>query len=63
MYAGLALAYLGVALLFGSWWPLFASPLVLLVLLRLVIEPEERYLTQRYGTSYTDYTVRVRRWL
>jgi hypothetical protein len=30
---------------------------------RLVIEPEERYLTERFGAAYADYRNRVRRWL
>jgi protein-S-isoprenylcysteine O-methyltransferase Ste14 len=63
MYAGLALAYLGLALFVGSWWPLVAMPVVLLVVARLAIRPEERYLTQRYGATYADYQHRVRRWL
>jgi protein-S-isoprenylcysteine O-methyltransferase Ste14 len=63
MYTGLAIAYLGVALLLGSWWPLVLSPLAILAVDRLVIRPEERYLTQRFGQTYTDYCARVRRWL
>jgi protein-S-isoprenylcysteine O-methyltransferase Ste14 len=63
MYTGLAVAYLGLALLFGSWWPLALWPLVILAVRRLVIGPEEQYLTQRFGQTYTDYRSRVRRWL
>lgn len=63
MYTGLAVAYLGLALLFGSWWPLALWPLVLIAVRQLVIRPEERYLTQRFGRTYTDYQSRVRRWL
>ncbi|MDF2744382.1 MAG: Protein-S-isoprenylcysteine O-methyltransferase [Actinomycetia bacterium] len=63
MYTGLAIAYLGVALLLGSWWPLVLSPLVILAVDRLVIRSEERYLTERFGQIYTDYCAQVRRWL
>jgi protein-S-isoprenylcysteine O-methyltransferase Ste14 len=63
MYTGLAIAYLGLALLFGSWWPLALWPLVILTVQQLVIHPEERYLTRRFGRAYTDYQSRVRRWL
>jgi protein-S-isoprenylcysteine O-methyltransferase Ste14 len=63
MYTGLAIAYLGLALLFGSWWPLLLWPLVILVVRQLVIRPEEDYLAQRFGQTYTDYQSRVRRWL
>jgi protein-S-isoprenylcysteine O-methyltransferase Ste14 len=63
MYTGLAIAYLGVALLLGSWWPLALWPLVIMAVRQLVIRPEEQYLTQRFGHAYTDYQCRVRRWL
>jgi len=63
MYTGLAIAYLGLALLFDSWWPLALWPLVILAVRQLVIRPEEQYLTHRFGQTYTDYQTRVRRWL
>src|SRR5690242_10958795 len=63
MYTGLAIVYLGVALLLGSWWPLALWPLVIVAVRRLVIRPEEHYLTQRFGQTYTDYQRRVRRWI
>ena len=63
MYTGLAIAYLGLALLFGSWWSLALWPIVILAVRYLVIRPEEEYLTQRFGETYTDYQTRVRRWL
>lgn len=63
MYAGLAIVYLGLALLFNSWWPLALWPLVILAVRGLVIRPEEEYLAQRFGPAYTDYRDRVRRWI
>lgn len=63
MYTGLAIAYLGLALIFGSWWPLTLWPLVIVAVRQLVIRPEEHYLIQRFGQAYTDYQARVRRWL
>ena len=63
MYTGLAIAYLGLALVFGSWWPLALWPPVMVAVRQLVIRPEEQYLTQRFGQTYTDYQSRVRRWL
>jgi protein-S-isoprenylcysteine O-methyltransferase Ste14 len=63
MYAGLALAYVGVALMVGTGWPLITLPLVLLAVLRLAIRPEERYLNDRYADVYAAYQSRVRRWL
>lgn len=63
MYTGLAIAYVGLALLLGSWWPLLLWPLVILVVRQLVIRPEEDYLAVRFGPAYADYRSRVRRWL
>jgi protein-S-isoprenylcysteine O-methyltransferase Ste14 len=63
VYTGLAIAYLGLALLFGSGWPLALWPLMIVAVRQLVIRPEEQYLTQRFGHAYTDYQSRVRRWL
>jgi protein-S-isoprenylcysteine O-methyltransferase Ste14 len=63
MYTGLAIGYLGLALLFDSWWPLAFWPFVILAVRHLVIRPEEEYLTQRFGQTYRDYRARVRRWL
>jgi protein-S-isoprenylcysteine O-methyltransferase Ste14 len=63
MYTGLAIAYLGLALLLDSWWTLALWPLVIVAVRQLVIRPEERYLTRRFGQTYTDYQSQVRRWL
>jgi protein-S-isoprenylcysteine O-methyltransferase Ste14 len=63
MYAGLAIAYPGAALTLGSYWPLLLWPVVLLLVGLLVIRPEERYLTRRFGPAYLEYQTNVRRWL
>jgi len=63
MYTGLAIAYLGGALLAGSWWPLVFWPVVVALVTVLVIRPEERYLAQRFGEAYARYRAEVRRWL
>jgi protein-S-isoprenylcysteine O-methyltransferase Ste14 len=63
MYTGLAIAYLGGALLIGSWWPVLLWPVVIAAITALVIRPEERYLGERFGPAYADYCARVRRWL
>jgi len=62
MYAGLAIAYVGGALLAGTWWPLATLPIALVAVRRIVIDPEERYLAARFGHAYADYRARVRRW-
>ncbi len=63
MYTGLTIAYLGATLLTGSWWPLITLPAALLAVRVLVIGPEERYLTARFGPTYLDYRSHTRRWI
>jgi len=63
MYLAMALVYIGIALFFNSLWPFLLLPLVLLVMHRGVIEREERYLEQKFGSDYVDYRSRVPRWL
>lgn len=62
MYSGLALSYVGVSVLVGSWWPLLALPFVLFAVRRLVIDREEAYLRAAFGPAYDLYCSRVRRW-
>jgi protein-S-isoprenylcysteine O-methyltransferase Ste14 len=63
MYTGLVVASLGAGLLIGSWWVLVLLPFAVAAIRLLVIAPEERYLTERFGTAYADYRASVRRWL
>ena len=63
MYIGLTGAYLGGVVLTNMAWPLFTLPIALLLVLILVIRPEERYLRARFGEDYAAYCTRVRRWI
>ena len=63
MYVGMTLAYVGVALLIDSLWPVVLLPIVLALLVRLVIRREEAYLGQAFGAEYETYRSRVGRWL
>ena len=63
IYLADLLVYLGVAVWAGTWWPVLAVPVLVAVVQWLVIGPEERYLTERFGGAYTAYRQRVRRWL
>lgn len=63
MYTGLAILYVGGALLVGSWWPVVTLPVALLAVRRFVIDPEERYLASHFAPTYAVYRARVRRWL
>lgn len=63
MYLGLAFVYLGIAIAGQSVWALILLPLVLTVIQRRAIEPEEAFLKRRFGVDYISYTTRVRRWM
>ncbi len=63
MYVSLTAVYLGVCVLMQSVWALALLPLVLVVIYRKVIAPEEAYLERRFGGEYVQYKMRVRRWL
>ena len=63
LYVGLLALYLGLALLAPTFWGLMLFPAAVLLLLWGAIEPEERFLHERFGPRYDDYTRRVRRWL
>jgi len=63
MYLGMALAYSGLSLGLNNLWALATLPVVLIVVDRLVVRREERYLTAKFGEPYRDYCARVRRWV
>src|SRR5438128_474330 len=63
MYIGLALCTLGIAVLVDSAWMLLAVPVGLVLIDRLVIAREERYLERKFGEEYLSYKRRVRRWI
>ena len=63
MYVSMVALYVAVTLAINSWWPLLLLPLVVLVLQRVVIAREERYLASAFPAEYAEYRRRVRRWL
>lgn len=63
MYLGMLLLYIGVALLFDIVWALVLTPAVVLLVGRLVIRREERYLEAKFGEDYRVYQRQVRRWI
>lgn len=62
IYLSMTIMYIGISLIFNSWWPIFLLPLVLLVMHRGVILREEAYLSRKFGDTYRTYKQRVRRW-
>jgi protein-S-isoprenylcysteine O-methyltransferase Ste14 len=63
LYVGLLALYLGLALLAPTFWGLVLFPAAVMLVLWGAIRPEERFLHERFGAPYDDYTRRVRRWL
>ena len=63
LYIGLLVGSAGVGLVVGSVWALIALPLEWALLRWGAVVPEERYLAAKFGSTYADYTGRVRRWL
>jgi protein-S-isoprenylcysteine O-methyltransferase Ste14 len=63
MYFGFALLTLGLAILVNSAWMLLAVPIGLVLIDRLVITREERYLERKFGEEYLNYKRSVRRWI
>jgi len=63
MYLGLAIVYLGITIADQSLWALVLFPIVLTIIQRKAIEPEEAFLERRFGANYVSYKASVRRWL
>ena len=63
MYTGMATAYLGIAFVMNSWWAVILFPIVIFMIHKFVIQPEESYLTAAFPIEYPEYRKRVRRWI
>ena len=63
MYLGLALLYLRITIADQSIWALILLPVVLAIIQRRAIEPEEAFLKKRFGADYVSYKEKVRLWL
>jgi protein-S-isoprenylcysteine O-methyltransferase Ste14 len=63
LYLGIVCALLGIALMLNNLWiPVLLIPAVVLCHV-VLITPEERYLTNKFGQEYLAYAAAVRRWL
>jgi protein-S-isoprenylcysteine O-methyltransferase Ste14 len=63
IYLGLLVFAVGLALRWASLWGWLAVAAAFVLLDRLVVAREERYLRARFGDDYAEYAARVRRWL
>jgi protein-S-isoprenylcysteine O-methyltransferase Ste14 len=63
MYVGLLFALIGWAVWISHPLAFALLPFFVLYMNRFQIEPEERALSAKFGTRFSDYTHSVRRWL
>lgn len=63
IYLGFLLMVVGFPLTYGYYWGILIAPFFITTMNRLVIEKEEIYLEKKFKEQYTDYKLRVRRWL
>ena len=63
IYLSMVILLIAFASFFNSLWIFFMIPPFMIVIQKCVIEREERYLENKFGTEYLNYKNRVRRWL
>jgi protein-S-isoprenylcysteine O-methyltransferase Ste14 len=63
MYAGILVLNIGIACFANSLWILLLTILLMALLQKGVIEPEEAYLEKKFGGKYLRYKAKVRRWI
>ena len=63
MYTGMAIMYLGGALVLNWGWAILLLPVAMLAIYQLVIKREERYLRSAFPAEYDRYREKVSRWL
>lgn len=63
MYLGLLFILLAWAVFLSSAWALVGPVAFVLYIQRFQVAPEERVLATMFGSTYSEYKARVRRWL
>jgi protein-S-isoprenylcysteine O-methyltransferase Ste14 len=63
IYLAFSLLQLGIAIWANSLWLLATLVGAVLLVDRVVIPKEERYLERKFGAEYLEYKARVRRWV
>jgi protein-S-isoprenylcysteine O-methyltransferase Ste14 len=63
MYVTNVAFQIGAAFALDNTWILMLAPVTWLLLDRVIIAGEERYLADKYGATYDAYRQKVRRWL
>ena len=62
LYLGGAILFFGIALLMRTYWALIALVVSIIVCQSMLIIPEEKYLAEKFGREYKEYTETVHRW-
>jgi protein-S-isoprenylcysteine O-methyltransferase Ste14 len=63
LYLGGVLVFWGIALTLKVLWTLVTLLSSIIICLYVLIIPEERYLTTKFGEEYNEYIASVHRWL
>ena len=63
IYLAMVMFGVGFGVATANAWIILTTAIAGLLLQFFVIMPEERYLTDRFGSEYTDYKKSVRRWM
>ncbi len=63
MYLGMACVLVGLIGWFGHWLLIFWAVGFVAYLTQFQIKPEEKVLTEKFGSEYLTYVKRVRRWV
>jgi protein-S-isoprenylcysteine O-methyltransferase Ste14 len=63
IYLGNTLALVGLAMMLRWGWLLLLVPVTVTAVSWLAISREEQHLAKRFGTQWTEYQEKVRRWL
>jgi protein-S-isoprenylcysteine O-methyltransferase Ste14 len=63
LYLGSIIVLFGIALIFNMLWAVIILIPSIIISHYVLIFPEERYLTAKFGEEYKEYAVSVHRWL
>jgi protein-S-isoprenylcysteine O-methyltransferase Ste14 len=63
MYISMVILLIAFSLLLNALWIALLIPLFMFVMQKGVIEREEAYLENKFGSEYLQYKSRVRRWI
>lgn len=63
MYLSLLVLYMGIGCFKGNLWSFILIPLLVVIVTHFVIRNEEAYLARTFGSDYTEYQKKVKRWI